>query len=191
MSKYSTLPKGQDKIIRFVTTDATLKHVNQRYEGKDDDRRLALDMKFNAHVDGSFLKDLAASDDVPQLWDAENKLRYKGFGTFESRIELPGSELEFGDLIMSKLHLKDVKVKAFKFQPTDGRALKMVFTAQVHPTNEELIAITHAAHKTAELVVNCNLGPIGATVGDGDENQNPLFGDDDEDHPYPGLSTAH
>jgi hypothetical protein len=134
--------------------------VNQRAEGHKDNPTLALDLKFKAVMDGGVLKQLCGADDVPPFWHDDGSVRFLGITGFKSRAELKECTMTFGDLAMEQIELKEVKVNKFEFKPISGRGVEVTLRVQFHPTDAELIAVTHAALKSAQLSIACELGVV-------------------------------
>ncbi len=175
--------KPEDRIIKFGGSNALLKSFMQRPQGSKSNKgnkdapKQSCDLKFSCCVEKSFLQYLAAGDDVPPFWHEHGAVKYPSLTAQGSRLELKDCQIKFGDLAMTELNLSGALVKSFKFEPLDHHAMDMTFTVTVvEPDDKTLLAISHANGKKAELFVSCNLGPVGATVPDDDEN------------PYPGLA---
>lgn len=166
------------KKITLTSTDAKLSNINVRTEGNPTSPVIAIDLKFEAIMDGAILSDLCGADDVPPLWLEDGSVKYLGLAGFTARTELEGCTLEFGDLVLSKIKLEGVKVNKLVFAPTSGRAMKIGLRAQLKPTDEELQALTHALQKTAELHIEALLGFQGDDAGDA---KDLLDNEDDQD----------
>lgn len=187
MTKKKEPPTG-NKIIKFTSSNALLKKVDQRPQGNKENKgnkdspKKSFDLKFSCAVEKQLLKYLAAGDGIPDFWYEHGKIRYPSFTAIGSRLELKDSKLVFGDLVQSKLELSGVTIKGFKFEAVDSHALDISFTATVlEPDDAAVLAITHANGQKMELYVECDLGPIGQTVSDGkdDDNQGGLLADEE------------
>lgn len=156
----------KDKIIEISSPEAEFKHMNHRKVGKPGDSKTAVDLKFEMPTEGHILKDLCGSDDVPPFWHADGTVKYLGLTSITSRGELKDCELEFGDLLHSKIKIEAVTVNKMKFNPIGGRNIVLSLRAQLEPTDDELVALSHAQGHKKQLYIRCNLGPIGAVTDD-------------------------
>lgn len=115
--------------------DATLRHLNARKQGDDDDSVLVVDLKFEATVDAALLGAFE-----PALIDA----LYLDSGAVRN--------IQLGPLAFSSLlrryqldaiesYFSGVELKKFVFKPKDGRQLVMTFGASFNPTGSEVATL--------------------------------------------------
>jgi hypothetical protein len=112
--------------------EATLRHMNARKEGPEDNPELAVDLKFEAAVDASLL---AAFE--PALVD----VLYLDSGAVRNIQLLP---LAFSAILVNyRLEafgsfFGGVELRKFAFKPVDGRRLSVTFAASFKPSGDEV-----------------------------------------------------
>lgn len=132
-----------------LDTRATLMHINTRKEGNEDDKALALDLKFTARLQASaanyFGDDLASflflEDGVP---------RYKSMEDIGFKFELANYCLN--------LHEQDyfgVTVKKFKVQAVNGGMVDLTFSVSFNPTSQIVAMLA----EFLDELIDVKLGP--------------------------------
>lgn len=153
-------PKAEPKSIKILSENAQLKHINQRHEGSGEEPVLALDLKFECIVRGDLLQALCGSETNPDFWNEDGSVKYLGITNFTSRAELKECDFEFGDLIEEPIKISGVKANKFTFTPVGGHGVKLSLRVQLRPTDEELLALTHATKKTCQLSIISKVGVL-------------------------------
>ena len=100
--------------MNILTTLATIKHLNIRKEGPDDDKVLAVDIKFgDAAAPMELLARILGTDDTSMVmlsfWDQDGNLRYAGMEPVTSWCVIEGCTAKIGGLV-----LQGVKIGKFK-----------------------------------------------------------------------------
>ncbi len=181
---------GKKNIVRILTEDGHFKHLNHGTEGNPAAPVRRLDLKFEAVVDGELLKQLCGAEELPPLWNADRSVRYLGLSGFESRAILKDAKFEFGDLEFHRITIEGVTVNQFKFTPVQGRAINLNFRVQVKPTDEQMIALSHAVLKKAQLVITCDMGVVMDQAKDDKQGTLPM-GDDNHEDPDAQNDARH
>lgn len=122
--------------FRFKGT-ASIKHLNTRKEGPDEEQKLCVDLKLNAMVDGAAVFHFL-DDQLPHaLWlpgtGAKRNLQL-GPITF-------GHEHEGYRLICCGSTHHGVKVKKFNLEIMDGRRVSLTFSVSFEPSGTEVAAL--------------------------------------------------
>lgn len=155
------------KKIALSLSDAKLKSLNTRVEGNQKEPVRAVDIKFETVAPASFLGDIGGCDGViPDLWYPSGSPKFAGIEKIEARTALEGARLSFGDLVMTKIELTGVKLNKFAFRPAENNTVHMTFRAQLHPTDEQLIALSKAISVSAPLDFEVLLNYTGDDAGD-------------------------
>lgn len=171
-------PDTKANVVEIKGENAHYKHLNHGTEGNAAAPVRRLDLKFEMIVDGGILSKLCGIEELPDFWNTDGSVKLLGLSGFTSRADLKGCHFEFGDLELSKITLEDVAVNDFKFNPTSGRAVELKFRVQVKPSDEELVALSKAVMKKAQLYISCNLGVQMAEPPKTDGSQMNLGEDD-------------
>lgn len=151
-------PKTSANVFTLNAENAHYKHLNHGTEGNAAAPVRRLDLKFDCIVDGAILQTLCGTEEVPDFWNSDGSVKLLGLSGFKSRADLKDCSFEFGDLELSKITLQDVAVNGFEFNPTSGRAVELKFRVQVKPSDGELVQLSNALMKKAQLHISCNLG---------------------------------
>lgn len=131
--------------------DATIKHLNVRKEGPEDDKALAIDIKFEGKTDATLcdyfdplLRDFLFTDGViarPQMMEAV------GFV----------NQIENCELTLLEQTFFGVKLHKFKVRPVDGGLIELTFAASFKPSKNEVAVI--AEYVCEAVHVTCRPQP--------------------------------
>lgn len=137
--------------INFTASDATLKHLNIRKEGNEEDAIAAIDLKIECECAAGVLIPLLGADRAPVFWhdNPDQDVLYHGL------LEIKCSAYyEDHDLHFCGLDFKGVKLKNFSFTPTPKKNIELVFSASIKsPTNREINVLVEQLHEMSALQV--------------------------------------
>lgn len=133
------------------TGAAKIKHLNIRKEGPEDDKALAIDIKFEGKTDAALcdffdpqLRDFLFTDGViarPQMMEPVGFINY----------------LENCELELCGLHFYGAKLQKFKVRPIDGGLIELTFAASFKPSKNEVAII--AEFVAEEVEITCRPQP--------------------------------
>lgn len=125
--------------------DATLRHLNARKEGPENETVLAVDLKFEAEVPASVLAAFEPELVEPLFLDS-GAVRNIQMGplTFTST-------LRHYRLKAIGTWFSDVELKKFAFQPKDGRLFVMTFGASFKPSGDEVARFAEYLAESIEI----------------------------------------
>ena len=111
---------------------ASILHLNTRKEGPDDDKELAVDVKFETMVDCRSLDFFDPA--LPEfLFLDSGAARNLMMGPITFHYEIEHYRMDaMGSLFWG------CKVKKFSLQPEDGRKVKMIFQVSFKPSGDEI-----------------------------------------------------
>lgn len=122
--------------MRFrLSTEATIKHLNVRKEGEEDDKQLAVDIKidcdesallcdfFDEKLQAFLFNDIGAASNV--MLEA---VRYS-------------HAIQHIDVDFCGFEFRDCELKKFQIMPKDGNRINMVFSVTIMPRSDELAVI--------------------------------------------------
>jgi len=120
--------------ITIEAVEAKLKKVNLDYEGSADNPTSRSDLKFECLAEGKLADTLLGVDASNFLWDKDNCIRALGITHIKSKMELKNVTMEFGDL-----KIEGVKVRDVKWEPIGGRQIVINLQVQVIHTGKQLL----------------------------------------------------
>jgi hypothetical protein len=130
---------------------AEIKHLNIRKEGPEDDKALAVDVKFCGRTDAALcaffdpqLRDFLFTDEV-----IARPMMVEPIGFT--------NEIENCDLHLLEKTFTGVKLRKFKIVPKDGGQIELTFTASFMPLRDEVAIL--AEYVTDEIHVNARPQP--------------------------------
>lgn len=112
--------------------NATIKHINPRKEGPDDEKALALDLKLQATVPAEFW-DFFHEDLRPALYTDAGAVK----NTLMESIGFAHSVRNCEMTILEKRFF-GVEVKKFQLRAKDGHQVDMTFSVTLAPTGNEI-----------------------------------------------------
>ena len=117
--------------MNIITTHATIKHLNIRKEGPDDDKVLAIDIKFgDAAAPMELLARILGTDDTSvvmlSFWDPDGNLRYAGMEPVTSWCVIEGCTVKIGGLVLG-----GAKVHKFKARLDSEHMITVEFSVSV------------------------------------------------------------
>lgn len=133
--------------LSFMIPGAEIKHLNIRKQGPEDDKILAVDIKFTGMVrDGDWLDELFLpyeddadfSQDIRSvIWadDEESNLRMIGIRDFKSSRSFRGCTLEYGGMSLSG------DCGKFSFKPLAGLCCELEFSFSVVEPGAKTVSI--------------------------------------------------
>ncbi len=131
--------------------EADIKHLNVRKEGPEDEKALAIDIKFEGKTDAALcdyfdaqLRDFLFTDGViarPQMMEPV------GFV----------NQIENCELTLLDQTFYGVKLHKFKVQPVDGGLIRLTFAASFKPTKNEVAIL--AEYVSEAVHVTCRPQP--------------------------------
>lgn len=132
------------------STDATLKHLNVRKDGPDDDQALAVDVKLEARLPASVLPPLVADEGRIEeaLWLEDGSPRF--WSITQLRFE---TEFRHHVLRLAGMGFWDVTLRRFVVTPQDGHEADVTFQAQIHPRSTEVAALAEYVSEDIRLSV--------------------------------------
>lgn len=139
---------GVTVVPRFsFSGKATIKHLNTRKEGPDEEKVLALDVKLNATVSAD-------------QWDffhpgIKHALYTDAGGVQNVMMEAVGfSNLVKGCMVeISHYQFLSVDVKNFKIRPIDGWKADLTFSISVDPDGEQLAVLAEFLQEEVDVTV--------------------------------------
>ena len=137
--------------LNFKSMQAELKGLNVRKEGPEDNREIAIDLKFEGETDGKILKDLFGADHIPPFWldNPDKDSRYHGITGIGCSGEFEGHELKF-----AKQHLYGAKVHKIAVLPRPHRMVSIDFTVSIkHPAQTVINAMTEMIRELGDVEV--------------------------------------
>ena len=117
--------------MNIITTHATIKHLNIRKEGPEEDKVLAFDVKFGDAGAGMDLlaRILGAENEAAvkaAFWDDNGVLRFNGMDPISSWCFIEGCEAKIGGLV-----LQGAKVGKFKAKLESEHKITVEFSITV------------------------------------------------------------
>ena len=114
---------------------AKINHVNIRKEGPENEKALAVDVKFQGRIDASIchffdekLRDFLFTDEVIARPMSMEPIAFR-------------TQIEHCDLELLKKKFFDVTLKRFKIEPVDGGLVDLSFVATFNPSETEVAII--------------------------------------------------
>lgn len=118
-------------MTEILNNHAEITHINLRKQGPDDNRVLAIDIKFTgAHGGAEILKHLLGINDLDEimfaLWDGKGKPLFPGIESITPKNIIEGCTVALGDM-----KLENCDARKFHITPRDGHTVGIDFTASV------------------------------------------------------------
>lgn len=125
--------------LTFRSVGAELLALNIRKQGADDDRILAIDMKYTCEVPATVSAVLCGGDVIPQLWDLESQEVDPLYWAIKSI----STEGVFKDhrLVFAKVPFDSVRIDKCSFVPKPKGLIDLTFKASVLNPAENKISI--------------------------------------------------
>lgn len=126
---------------------AEILHLNARKEGPDDDKNLAVDVKFCvvAQKDGGALNYFDTALDA-LLYTSIGAVRNEMLGPITMKMELPNYRLD----ALGASHF-GVKLKKFSLEAMDGGRVAITFLASFQPTGNEVAIMAEHLQDLVEI----------------------------------------
>jgi hypothetical protein len=133
--------------FRIIGT-VSVKHINARKEGQDDDKKLAVDLKFGARVDERVFHFF--NDCMPDaLWlPGTGAVRNLSMGPIPFNTEHEGYRLE----CLGAVH-NGVKVKKFSMAALDGRHIDLVFSVSFDPEGNDVAILAEHLQEDFQIIL--------------------------------------
>jgi hypothetical protein len=129
---------------------ATLKHLNVRKDGPEEEQELAVDVKLSTRIPASALPPLVADEGDIQdsLWFEGGSPRF--WSISELRFD---TQFEHHEIWLSGMRFSGVKLKKFVVTPQDGHEADVLFQAQIHPSSTEVATLAEYVTEEVRLAV--------------------------------------
>ena len=125
---------------------ATINHLNIRKEGPEEEKELAVDVKFVGRTDASLcdffderLRDFLFQDET-----IARPMRMEPIGFT--------NEIERCDLELLDQRFTGVKLRKFKIVPKDGGEIELTFTASFQPLRDEVAVIAEFVTEAVQVI---------------------------------------
>lgn len=127
--------------------NATIKHINPRKEGPDDEKALALDLKLNATVGAEFW-DFFHEDLASVLYTDTGAARNALMESIGFNHSVRNCTLEIIDRT-----LYGVEVKNFKLRAKDDHKIDMTFSVTFQPSGGELAMLAEYLQEELPVII--------------------------------------
>lgn len=137
--------------LNFKCLQAELKGLNVRKEGSEENREIAIDLKFEGETSGVILKDLFGADHYPHFWmpNEDRDPLFNGIASIDCIGDYEGHELKF-----AKQHLRGVKVHKISVLPRPHLMTNITFTVTAqHPSQIVINAMTEMIRELGDVEV--------------------------------------
>ena len=127
---------------------ADIVHLNTRKEGAEDDKELAVDIKFNAQIDSSICDFFDESLEGFLFLSDTGAVRNSMLGPLSYSYQLKNYRLKAIDKDFTSVNIKKISLS-----PRDGRKIDLTFQVSLHPSCPDVAGFANYLKESIEIIL--------------------------------------